>query len=71
MAANFMNRISMQPMRSCVMECKGLPFSLVSGGKRGGLLFSSVTKVTVDNPLSMQALFICLFFRFGGRGGGG
>ncbi len=40
----------------------------------GGVVFYfqvwRLSSWTVDSPLSMQALFICLFLRFGGGAGG-
>jgi len=81
-AANFRNRISMQPMRSRDMECRVLLFSLVRGREwREGFSFQGVIgeesgRSTVQCPnwtansrLSMQAFF-CFFF-VGGRAGGG
>jgi hypothetical protein len=77
-AANFMNRNSMQPMRSCVMEREGLPFSLVSVGG-GAVFYFQVWRV--DCPLftflldsghsTFHASFIYLFvFEVGGVRGG-
>jgi hypothetical protein len=34
------------------------------------IVHCSLSSWTVDTPLSMQALFICLFLRLGGLGGG-
>jgi hypothetical protein len=62
-AANFRIRISMQPIRSCIM---GLPFFLVGEGE-GGSFFQVV--FGVERGLS-TVNFPCKLF-FGGEGGFG
>ncbi len=47
MATNIMNRISMQPMKSCVMEWKGLPLKLwLVIGAKAKLCFTNLKKRT-------------------------
>jgi hypothetical protein len=55
MAANFRNRISMQPMRSPVMECRGLPlllFLVGPGEEVWGEFFLSKVVFGVESGVS-------------------
>jgi hypothetical protein len=58
-AANFRNRISKQPMRSLVMEGRGLPFFL--GGRGGGWIF---LKESGLSPLDFLCKLFFFFFFF-------
>ncbi len=81
MAVNFRNRISMQPMRRPVMECRGLPplsfFLWVRGRRCGGVFFSKVVfgvesgVSTVQFPLEQVEIRLSMQTLRGGRGGEG
>ncbi len=72
MAANFRNRISMEPMRSHAHGVKGAPFFSLGGGVEGGgsscvwcgewTVPCSFSTQSVDNRLGKQTFF---FFGFG------